>query len=189
MFEALPSTLIEEPTQAMPTPTAALAAGAADSEQQIHEAPLLPTGVLDSSPAAAPGSELPLLPGTEPLLLRHDDGDAMEGRGDSFASTSSGEFSAAGFLMRPPLSNKSRPRRKRKRHAYNTHPAEKLTASLFLTVRGVENIFIYVWIAKDLAWTQAWYYASWIFGVLALVISFLALLRFVWMCVFVCYVF
>ena len=42
----------------------------------------------------------------------------------------------------------------RRRHAYNTRPSEGLSASLFLTVRGADNLFIYAWIFKDLAWTQ-----------------------------------
>lgn len=38
----------------------------------------------------------------------------------------------------------------------------------YLTVRGSENFHIYLWIAKDLAWTQDSYWPSMIFGSLAL---------------------
>ena len=68
--------------------------------------------------------------------------------------------------------------RERRRHAYNSAPTEKLTVSeVFLSVRGVENLFIYAWIMKDLSWTQCWYYPSWVFGILALGLSLFALGR------------
>jgi hypothetical protein len=38
----------------------------------------------------------------------------------------------------------------------------------YLTVRGSENFHICLWIAKDLSWTQNWYWESMIFGSMAL---------------------
>ena len=38
----------------------------------------------------------------------------------------------------------------------------------YTTVRGAENFHIYLWIAKDIAWTQDLYYPAMIFGSLAL---------------------
>ena len=39
---------------------------------------------------------------------------------------------------------------------------------MFFTIRGSENFHIYLWIAKDLSWTQGIYYPSLIFGISAL---------------------
>lgn len=39
---------------------------------------------------------------------------------------------------------------------------------MYFTVRGAENVHIYLWIMKDLAWTQKWYVVSWIFGISAI---------------------
>lgn len=39
---------------------------------------------------------------------------------------------------------------------------------VYFTVRGSENFHIYLWIAKDLAWTQSWYFPSLVFGIAAL---------------------
>jgi len=129
------------------------------SAADLNEKPLLsrtPPESPCSQAESASNSEEPLF-----LWLRSDSAGSVENLPVGGSSTS----------------GQGRLRRIRRKHAYNTRPSEKLTAALFLTVRGVENVFIYVWIAKDLAWTQSWYYASWIFGVLALVISFAALLR------------
>lgn len=38
----------------------------------------------------------------------------------------------------------------------------------YFTVRGSENFHIYLWVAKDLAWTQDAYWPSMIFGSMAL---------------------
>lgn len=38
----------------------------------------------------------------------------------------------------------------------------------YLTIRGSENFHIYLWVAKDLAWTQDSYWPSMIFGSMAL---------------------
>lgn len=39
---------------------------------------------------------------------------------------------------------------------------------VYFTVRGAENFHIYLWIAKDLSWTQSWYLPSLFFGITAL---------------------
>jgi hypothetical protein len=39
----------------------------------------------------------------------------------------------------------------------------------YYMMRPIENIHIYLWILKDLAWSQDWYYPALIFGTLALV--------------------
>lgn len=39
---------------------------------------------------------------------------------------------------------------------------------MYFSVRGAENFHIYLWIMKDLAWTQKWYIISWIFGISAI---------------------
>lgn len=41
-------------------------------------------------------------------------------------------------------------------------------SSLLFTNRGAENVHVYLWILKDLSWTQGFYYPSIIFGALAL---------------------
>lgn len=38
----------------------------------------------------------------------------------------------------------------------------------YFMMRPVENVHIYVWIIKDLSWSQDWYYPTLIFGALAL---------------------
>ena len=38
----------------------------------------------------------------------------------------------------------------------------------YYMMRPVENIHIWIWILKDLAWAQDWYYPALIFGILAL---------------------
>lgn len=40
---------------------------------------------------------------------------------------------------------------------------------IYFTVRGSENFHIYLWIAKDLAWSERWYYAALAAGIAALV--------------------
>ena len=42
----------------------------------------------------------------------------------------------------------------------------------FLSIRGGENLHLYMWILKDLSWTQEWYYPAWTFGTMALVWAF-----------------
>jgi hypothetical protein len=39
---------------------------------------------------------------------------------------------------------------------------------MYFTVRGAENVHIYLWILKDLSWTQKWTVCSWIFGLSAI---------------------
>lgn len=38
----------------------------------------------------------------------------------------------------------------------------------YYMMRPIENVHIYIWILKDLAWAQDWYYPAMIFGILAL---------------------
>ena len=46
-------------------------------------------------------------------------------------------------------------------------PTTPLTWQYAFTIRGAECLHLYLWILKDLAWTQEWYYPSWVFGTLA----------------------
>ena len=39
---------------------------------------------------------------------------------------------------------------------------------MYFSVRGAENFHIYLWIMKDLAWTQSWVVMSWVFGISAI---------------------
>lgn len=43
-------------------------------------------------------------------------------------------------------------------------PDEPLTLSWYFTCRGQDSFHIYLWIAKDLSWVQAWYWPGMIFG-------------------------
>ena len=46
----------------------------------------------------------------------------------------------------------------------------------FFTIRGVENLLIYTWVAKDLSWTT--YYSDWIvFAIISLVLSGLVVIK------------
>ena len=63
------------------------------------------------------------------------------------------------------------------RHSYNTNPDSALSSQSFFSVRGLDNVFIYFWIAKDLSWTQSWYYPSWVFGICALAVSIIGIGR------------
>jgi hypothetical protein len=40
---------------------------------------------------------------------------------------------------------------------------------IYFSVRGSENFHIYLWIAKDLAWAQDWYFPALVFGIGALI--------------------
>jgi hypothetical protein len=42
--------------------------------------------------------------------------------------------------------------------------SQPLTLSYYWTTRGSDNFHIYLWIAKDLAWSQSWYWPAMIFG-------------------------
>jgi hypothetical protein len=42
------------------------------------------------------------------------------------------------------------------------------SSQTYYMMRPVENVHIYLWILKDLAWSQDWYYPALIFGSLAL---------------------
>ena len=48
-------------------------------------------------------------------------------------------------------------------------PTFSLSINYFFSVRGGESIHLYLWIMKDLSWTQEWFYQAWVFGTLALV--------------------
>lgn len=50
-------------------------------------------------------------------------------------------------------------------------PKRDWSLSWYLSLRGGENFHIYIWILKDLAWAQSWYWAGHIFGGLAIVWS------------------
>jgi hypothetical protein len=39
---------------------------------------------------------------------------------------------------------------------------------VYFTVRGAENFHIYLWILKDLAWSQSWTEMAWLFGLSAI---------------------
>jgi hypothetical protein len=49
------------------------------------------------------------------------------------------------------------------------------TIDYYHTVRGAENFHIYLWIGKDLAWAQDWYWPAMIFGCAALLWCFVLL--------------
>jgi uncharacterized membrane protein YiaA len=46
-------------------------------------------------------------------------------------------------------------------------PDEPWSPHWYVSVRGQESMHIYLWIAKDLSWVQAYYYAGMIFGTLS----------------------
>lgn len=46
-------------------------------------------------------------------------------------------------------------------------PQHPLSLEFFLSIRGAENFHLYLWLVKDLAWAQSWYYSGHIFGLLA----------------------
>ena len=48
-------------------------------------------------------------------------------------------------------------------------PEHALSFSFFLSIRGSENFHLYLWLIKDLAWAQSWYYCGHIFGSLAVI--------------------
>lgn len=57
----------------------------------------------------------------------------------------------------------------------NFYISQPLTFDYYWSVRGSENFHIYLWIAKDLAWVQDWYWPSMVFGSAALAWCFLLL--------------
>ena len=52
-------------------------------------------------------------------------------------------------------------------------PEDALDLEWMFSIRGVENMYLYFWLLKDLSWSQDWYYPSYVFGSLAIVFSFL----------------
>ena len=55
------------------------------------------------------------------------------------------------------------------------HPVEKLGLEYILSVKGAENFHVYLWLIKDLAWTQSWYYIGYAFGCAAVIWSVILL--------------
>lgn len=49
-------------------------------------------------------------------------------------------------------------------YANNFYITIPWSPQVYFTVRGAENFHIYLWIAKDLCWTQSWYYPAYFFG-------------------------
>lgn len=54
-------------------------------------------------------------------------------------------------------------------------PRRKWSLSWYSTPRGGENLHIYIWILKDLAWAQSWFIAGNLFGALAMAWSLVLL--------------
>lgn len=48
---------------------------------------------------------------------------------------------------------------------------------LIFGFRGTENFLVYLWIFKDLAWTQTWYYTAFTFGFLSILAQLILVLR------------
>jgi hypothetical protein len=62
-------------------------------------------------------------------------------------------------------------------NAYITLPDEKWTLEMYSTIRGLESLLLYLWIAKDIAWTTSNWVCAWLFGMLSVVFAFLFLVR------------
>ena len=58
--------------------------------------------------------------------------------------------------------------RRRDEHGNDFQITVPWSPQMYFSVRGAENFHIYLWILKDLAWTQKWYGMSWTFGILAI---------------------
>lgn len=54
-------------------------------------------------------------------------------------------------------------------HGKNFYISIPWSPQIYLTVRGAENFHIYLWVMKDLSWSQGWFYSCYIFGVSALI--------------------
>lgn len=57
-----------------------------------------------------------------------------------------------------------------------------LSFQYFTTVRGVENLLIYLWILKDLCWTQNWYAGLYFSSIAVILFAMLAFLSMYWRC-------
>ena len=57
-------------------------------------------------------------------------------------------------------------------NAYATYPDEKWSIKSYFSIKGLENLLIYVWIAKDISWTTSTWIPAWLFGTLAVFLSF-----------------
>ena len=62
-------------------------------------------------------------------------------------------------------------------NAYATLPDRKWTLEMYFTIHGLENLLLYVWIAKDLSWTTSSWVGAWFWGILAIVLSLLFVVR------------
>eukprot|EP01032_Pedospumella_encystans_P019356 gene19356-22006_t len=58
--------------------------------------------------------------------------------------------------------------RRRDEHGNDFQITVPWSPQMYFSIRGAENFHIYLWILKDLAWTQKWYGMSWTFGILAI---------------------
>lgn len=56
-------------------------------------------------------------------------------------------------------------------------PKEPFGVRFFYTIRGSEYLHLYLWVIKDLSWTQDWLYSGYIFGILAIIWSFFLIIR------------
>ena len=50
----------------------------------------------------------------------------------------------------------------------------------FLSVKTMENMHTYIWILKDLSWTQSWYWPGLVVGGIAMALSFVVTVGSVW---------
>jgi hypothetical protein len=56
-------------------------------------------------------------------------------------------------------------------------PKRVVRNMLIFGLRGAENFLVYLWIIKDLAWTQTWFNTSIAFGFLSVFVQFILLLQ------------
>ena len=48
---------------------------------------------------------------------------------------------------------------------------------MYNSIRGLENLLLYLWIAKDLSWTTSTWVPAWLFGLLSVIFAFLFIVR------------
>ena len=70
--------------------------------------------------------------------------------------------------MKSPDSIRSSYLQRRHDHGNDFQITFPWSPQMYFSVRGAENFHIYLWILKDLAWTQKWYSMSWVFGLCAI---------------------
>lgn len=57
-------------------------------------------------------------------------------------------------------------------NAYTTLPGEKWTcATYWETIPGMDNMLLYLWIAKDISWTTSTWVPAWLFGMMSVFFS------------------